>query len=141
MRFWDSSAIVPLIVAESMSARMRALRRSDPVIAAWWASSIECASAIHREHRAARLADADLGTALRLLDHLRDEFHEVPPSATARLHARRVLSLHPLRAADALQLAAALTLVDAGVSDLEFVCLDERLATAARREGLSVIAG
>lgn len=48
------------------------------------------------------------------------------------------MRLHPLRAADALQLAAALVLSDFEPRTLPFVTLDDRLASAARREGFEV---
>lgn len=52
--------------------------------------------------------------------------------------AKRLLRVHPLRTADALQLAAALVYRAEG-SPLDFVCLDERLCSAAEREGFIVI--
>ena len=64
---------------------------------------------------------------------------EVPPSVEVRQLALRLLRTHPLRAADALQLAAALTLSAAGLRGLHFACADERLKTAAEIEGLEVI--
>jgi hypothetical protein len=53
--------------------------------------------------------------------------------------ALRLLRNHPLRAADALQLAAALIASEETPQTLEFICLDDRLALAARREGFTVI--
>jgi len=50
-----------------------------------------------------------------------------------------LLRIHPLRAADSLQLAAALTVAEQEPSSLSFVCLDQRLAEAAIREGLPTI--
>jgi hypothetical protein len=53
--------------------------------------------------------------------------------------ARRLLAAHPLRAADALQLAAALVACDERSDMLAFVTLDDRLAKAARRGGFVVV--
>jgi len=53
--------------------------------------------------------------------------------------AIRLLRLHPLRAADAQQLAAALVLSDFEPRTLPFVTLDGQLAAAARREGFEVL--
>jgi hypothetical protein len=50
-----------------------------------------------------------------------------------------VLAAHPLRAADALQLAAALVWTGEAAAGEAFVCLDERLRDAARREGFEVL--
>ncbi len=51
----------------------------------------------------------------------------------------RFLRVHPLRAADALQLAAAFTASERRPASLEIVTLDERLADAARKEGFTLI--
>ena len=47
--------------------------------------------------------------------------------------------MHPLRAADALQLAAAFVAAERGPSSLQVVTLDERLADAMRKEGFVLI--
>jgi uncharacterized protein len=62
----------------------------------------------------------------------------VLPSEAIRSRADRLLALHPLRASDALQLAALLAAAEERPADLPFVTLDERLAEAARKEGFSV---
>ena len=56
-----------------------------------------------------------------------------------RSRAVALLARHPLRAADALQLASALVLAEGDPSSLEFVCLDNNLADAAEREGFTVL--
>ncbi|OGV64486.1 MAG: hypothetical protein A3K19_21395 [Lentisphaerae bacterium RIFOXYB12_FULL_65_16] len=48
MRFWDSSAIVPLLVHEPTSRRLLALLQEDPRMIAWGGASLECVSAIAR---------------------------------------------------------------------------------------------
>ena len=53
----------------------------------------------------------------------------------------RPLSPARLRAADSLQLAAALIAADHDPATLEILCLDPRLSSAARREGFTVLAG
>jgi hypothetical protein len=53
--------------------------------------------------------------------------------------AQRLVRVHPLRAADAFQLAAALVAAEPDPSGVEFVCLDPRLANAASREGFRVV--
>jgi len=65
----------------------------------------------------------------------------VEPSAAVRDSACRLLRAHPLRAADALQLAAALRLSDELGEPVQIICFDDRLADAARSERLRVIAG
>jgi hypothetical protein len=60
-------------------------------------------------------------------------------TARARRPAERLVSVHPLRAADAVQLGAALVAADLDPAGLELVTFDERLATAAEKEGFSVL--
>ena len=48
MKFWDSSAILPLLVRETGSKKMEALRREDPAISVWWGTRIEVASGLAR---------------------------------------------------------------------------------------------
>ncbi len=55
-----------------------------------------------------------------------------------RRHAERVVEAHPLRAADALQIAAALVAAEEDPGSLPFVTLDRNLAEAAEREGFRV---
>jgi predicted nucleic acid-binding protein len=65
----------------------------------------------------------------------------VLPTESVRLRADRLLGLHPLRTADAFQLAAALLAAEENPENLPFVTLDERLAEAARKEGFPIPAG
>jgi uncharacterized protein len=73
------------------------------------------------------------------LKHLANGWHEVDPSDSIREAAVRFVRVHPLRAADALQLAAAFIAAERRPSSLNVVTLDDRLATAARKEGFVVI--
>lgn len=77
--------------------------------------------------------------ALDRLDALKGSWHEVQPLETVRRFARRLLRVHELRAADSLQLAAALAAAEGRSDVLEFVSLDDRLLEAARREGFRVL--
>ncbi|MEO8714683.1 MAG: hypothetical protein ABI369_06695 [Acetobacteraceae bacterium] len=47
--------------------------------------------------------------------------------------------MHPLRAADALQLSAAFIAAERRPASLQVVTLDERLADAMRKEGFALI--
>ena len=138
MKYWDSSALVPLLIAETATARRRALLVADPEITTWWGSSVECASALHRLDRDRELDPTQMLQSLGQLQTLAEGWREIAPSERLRSRARRLLGVHPLRAADALQLAAALVATDEDPSLLDFVCGDARLAAAARREGFSV---
>lgn len=138
MRFWDSSAIVPLCVEETATDRALALVHEDPEVAIWWATPVECASALARLEREAALTPADAADAFRRLDLLARSWFEIEPHDELREVARRLLRVHPLRAADALQLAAAYLAAERRPPTLEVVTLDERLRHAALKEGFRV---
>ncbi len=55
MKFWDASAIVPLLVAEPTTRPLQALAGHDPDMLVWWGSGVECASALSRLERDAAL--------------------------------------------------------------------------------------
>ena len=139
MKFWDASAIVPLLVAESTTRSVQALARRDPDMLAWWGSRVECASALARLERDALLDRKDAALAFDRLKQLADAWHEIEPSEILRENALRFLRVHPLRAADALQLAAAFVAAERRPSSLEVVTLDGRLADAALKEGFELI--
>ena len=141
MRYWDSSAIVPLLVQQEASDRMKALFSEDPVLAVWWGTRVECDSAIVRLEREGFLSASGVQKAFGRLDDLAALWHEIQPVDVLRETARRILRLHHLRAGNALQLAAASLAAEQRASTLEFICLDEPLALAAAREGFVVLAG
>jgi len=138
MKFWDSSAVVPLLVRQPMTKAAERLLEADPIVALWWASPVECTSALTRLARDGRMEEADVEQALARLDYLLERSVQVDPFPSIRDGACRLLRVHPLRAADALQLAAALEVRGPASRRAEFVCFDARLATAARREGFVV---
>ena len=138
MRFWDSSAIIPLLVAEPRSLSQRSLWPDDESMVVWWATEVECVSAIERRLREGSIPLGEGLVAYQLLDQLASRWIEVSPSPAVRRLARRFLKAYSLRAADALQLAAA-CLANADQAALAFVCLDDRLRLAAAREGLPVL--
>jgi uncharacterized protein len=139
VRFWDASSIVHLLVTQPASAAVTAAFERDPLIVAWWGTEVECTSAISRLEREGRLAAPDAAVAYRRLELHATSWQEVAPSERLKKTAQRLLRVHPLRAADALQLAAAIVAADGEPGTLPFVTLDERLARAAEREGFPVI--
>ena len=139
MRFWDRSAIVPVIFDEPSSARVRALVEDGSELLVWWGTLVECASAIARRERLGQLESADVDAALETLDELAAGWTEVSPTERIRHSARRIVLTHDLRAADALQIAAAREGSDGQPASLPFVTLDDRLGAAARREGFTVL--
>ncbi len=139
MRFWDSSAVVPLLVSEPASGPAQAEYARDPEVLAWWGTPVECVSAVARLEREGATEPAATVEALERLAALAGSWHEVQPVAAVRQAAMRLLRVHPLRAADALQLAAALVAAGGDPASLAFVTFDARLAEAAQREGLVVL--
>lgn len=138
MRYWDASAIVPLLVQEPRTAEARAVIAEDPGIVTWWGTRIEGTSAIARLERAAVLTPRQASAAIEALRSLAAGWHEILPADVVRETACRLLRVHPLRAADALQLAAATVMAGGHASGPWFMAFDERLRDAAGREGFRV---
>jgi predicted nucleic acid-binding protein len=139
VKYWDASAITPLIAEEPTRDYLLQLLEQDADMLAWWGTPVEIASALARREREGSLTADQVTSALTAAHLLAESWHEVVPSDSIRRTAERVLRAHPLRAADGLQLAAALIAADHDPTSLEFVCLDVRLARAAQREGFQVI--
>lgn len=139
MRFWDASAIVPLLVHQRFTAALAGLWEADPDVTVWWGTSVECSSAVARQVRQGNLTSDGLIAAERRLASLREEWCEIVPGEALRAAAERMLRVHPLRAADALQLAAAVIATDYTPAEMDMVCLDARLSEAARKEGFTVL--
>jgi predicted nucleic acid-binding protein len=139
LKFWDSSALVPLLVTEPATRHLQSLAEREAKKLVWWATEAECASAITRRLREQTLDSAGASLALDRLRQLVTVWDEIEPSAVVRDTAIRFLRVHPLRAADALQLAAAFIASDGRPTSLGLVTLDDRLAEAARKEGFAVI--
>lgn len=139
MRFWDSSAIVPLLVTQRQSAEAKALRDADAAMAVWWGSRLECTSALSRLLRDGAIDRSGSALAFERLHALEIEWFEVEPSAGLREEADQLLRAHPLRASDALQLASVLKLAGEAGERVPMVCYDRRLADAARAERIVVI--
>jgi predicted nucleic acid-binding protein len=139
VRFWDASAIVPLLVSETSTRSVQALAKQDSTMLVWWGSEVECASALARIERDGALEPRDAARVFERLRQLSGGWQEIEPSDVIRQAAIRFLRVHPLRAADALQLAAAYAAAEQRPASLDMVTLDERLAIAARKEGFVVL--
>lgn len=138
MRFWDSSALVPLLVEEQSTAEMRAQYAKDDELVVWWGTEVECTSAITRRLHTGALASGLADDAALRLIHLATSWTEIGPSQVLRERALSLLRTHDLRAADALQLAAAVAAAEGRPPTLTFLSLDGRLNRAARVEGFRV---
>jgi predicted nucleic acid-binding protein len=136
--FWDTSAIVPLIVREDRSVEVRAVLQDDPDVITAAISSLEVTSALWRRRHAGNLPLLDHERAERGFAQLSARWTEITYSDRVLESAYRVVARHQLRTLDALQLASALVLTRRPAV-LPFVTLDKRLAAAARAEGFPVL--
>lgn len=140
MRYWDASALVPLIVAESDSERVRGWLAEDDHVVTWVWTRTEITSAIERRTREGSLSRPQRREVLDRLGALADGWDEVTDVLAVRSRADALLARHALRAADAGQLGAALLVQEQLAGVLTFVCRDQRLLTAADVEGLRLLA-
>ena len=138
MKFWDTSALVPIVIREPSSSVVRVLYQQDQAIVAWWGTRVEVVSALALALRRGSLRQDALTRALRRARRMLAAGTTIAPSATIRDRAERLLLTHELRAGDALQLASALIAVQERPQGVGFVSLDRRLRDAAGREGFTV---
>ena len=139
MRYWDASALVPLVVAEPDSQLVRTWLSEDDRIVTWAWTRTEITSAIERRAREGSLSRPQRREVLRRFGAFADSWDEVTEMLAVRSRANALLARHPLRAADAGQLGAALLIQEQLAGVLTFVCLDHRLSSAAELESLRVI--
>jgi hypothetical protein len=139
MRFWDSSALVPLVTQQGSSAVAEAWLREDADIAVWTLAAVEISSALRRLARQGLLSDRHVRDAEVLADERIASCTMVVDVEAVKTQARRLLALHPLRAADAMQLAAALEWAQHRPAGRTLCTFDGRLGLAALREGFSVL--
>jgi predicted nucleic acid-binding protein len=136
LRFWDTSALIPLVVDEGDSRKMKEVYGADDSVATWLGTQVECVSALRRKERMGELTAAEAKDSLSLLGELSEGWTEIGMTEQIRKTALRLLAVHPLTAADALQLSAALDWAERIEGEPRFISLDERLKDAASREGL-----
>jgi uncharacterized protein len=139
VRFWDTSALLPLVIEEATSLACRRLVRDRANLVVWTLTRTEMTSAIWRR---ARDGDLDMAAVPRVLSRiaaLAARWTEITDVDLVRDRAERLLAQRALRAADALQLAAALVLTRERPRNRDFVTADGTLARAATSEGFRVI--
>ncbi len=141
MKFWDSSAVVPLLVHEAATPFFKSVYARDSLMTVWWGTKIECASALARYQRDPRLsASKAIADGFRRLDEAAAYWNEIAASPSVKETALVLLRRHELRAADALQLAAAAVAREEKGAAWEFVCADKHLIKAAIKEDFAVLA-
>ena len=139
MRFWDASALVPLLIVERGTPLAARWLRQDPDVVVWTLTRVELLSALARQRRDDHRDEAALTAARRDLLHEWERWSEITAVDVVRRHAERLVETHPIKAADALQIGAALVAAQQHPEVYEFVTLDGVQATAAEREGLRIL--
>lgn len=139
MRFWDSSAIVPLVCLEPTTPEALEWYQQDSQVLVWALTSTEVLSALYRRFREGRLTSRELSDCSRHVQMLREDWSEVEALELVKQRAERLLRVHPLRAADALQLGAALLATQEQPQGINFVSFDQNLAAAAHKEGFAIL--
>ena len=138
MNFWDSSALVPLLVTEASSDLRRKQYDADPWAVVWFGTLAEIESSLVRRPRDGQLPADVEHAARKRLHEMTKQWTEVTPTTEVRARAIRLLRVHPLRAAAAFQLAAALIFCREQPQHLPFLTADQRLRDAANLEGFPV---
>jgi hypothetical protein len=138
VRFWDSSALVPLLVRQGGSTEADRWLAEDPEVVTWTLTPVEVVSALWRLTREGELAERTAREAEGFATALVERSHVVTDVERVKGIAQRLLRVHTLRAADALQLGAALVWADGAPNGLVLYSYDRRLAAAAEREGFEV---
>ena len=139
MNFWDTSAIVALGVDEPHRQRALRVLETDDQVVVWWGTAVEYVAAVSRRERDGSLKTDEVATLLNHFAGLSQVWYEVQPGQRIKALAQRLLRVHPLRAADGLQLAAALVAAEDDPSSMGFVCFDARLNQAASHEGFALL--
>lgn len=128
--FWDSSALVPLCVHQGITPRAVLLYKKHEVVV-WWAAAVEIASGLARLARMSHITPADYAKAGKLAATLSDTWSVIQPSENVRATALRIVDHYDLRAADSLQLAAALEWCGGTPHGRVFLTADQKLREAA----------
>ena len=131
--------MVPLVCLEPTSQEVLQWYREDPQLLVWAFTSTEVLSALYRRFREGCLTPKELSDCCQHVQMLRQDWSEVGAVELVKQRAERLLRVHPLRAADALQLGAALLATQEQPQGIEFVSYDQNLAVAAHKEGFAVL--
>lgn len=139
MSYWDASALLSAFVTQAGSTAVRALAADDTDTAAAWHTPVEVWSGVARLVREELLTEDEAAQAQLRMQQFQNTAFEVEMTERLRDLAGALLRRHPLRAGDALHLAAALVWAGNEPQGRGFVCLDDQLRDAAAREGFTVL--
>ncbi len=137
--FVDTSALAKRYLTEKGSGWMRSICKisSSNIIVISELATVEMFSLFARREREQALTLSS-GNRLRslFLSHLKDEYIGVFVTTEVMADARYLVSKHPLRTLDAIQLACALRAEIVLNEKMTFLSADNRLLSAAAAEGL-----
>jgi len=139
VRFWDTSALLPLVVTEPETARAERWLREDPGVLVWTLTRVELLAALARRRREEPATARRMAGARAEVLSAWEQWIEITALEPVRRHAERLVETHPLRSAAALQIAAAIVAAEGRPESLDFVTFDRRQAEAAEREGFGVL--
>lgn len=135
MNYWDSSALVTLFVEQPCSSKYAALYEREGQVVTAWHSVAECASAFCRLCREGLVTEAQLTELLARLQTQAVNWYILASGNRLEHLTLRMLRIHPLRAMDAIHLAAACLVRGDEIGPMGFFSEDARLAEAAAKEG------
>ena len=138
MKFWDASAVVPLLVPEQQSDYCLQVLRGDQEILLWCMSRVEVISALTRRLREQALTIDQFQAAKGRFYQILESAYQITTLEKVMNRAVRLLEVHPLRAANACQLASGLVATQEDPTRLPIICFDDRLKEAAMKEGFVV---
>ncbi|TAN21544.1 MAG: PIN domain-containing protein [Acidobacteria bacterium] len=134
--FLDSSAALKLYFEETGSESMRAFAGRGLPCAICSIGAVEFRAVVRAKERSRVLSGGDARSMLvHFEQRVRHAWTYQPVNEVVFALSAVLIDRHPLRAPDALQLAAAMVLLQ--IQPIEFVSSDHRLLEAARREGLA----
>lgn len=104
----------------------------------WWSTPVEIVSGLTRLERMGEIGRSELLAGKRLAQTISLTWVSINPSAKIAAEACSLLEAHPLSAADALQLAAALEWCEGQPTGRVFLTFDQRLREAAKLVGFTL---
>ena len=135
--FWDASALAHVCIPGQITRTARDLVRAD-IIAVWWSTPLEVHSVLNRVHREGAISKAAIRASRERALGVLSGCLTIPPTDAVKELAFVQLDRFPLKASDALQLAAALIWCKQIPRGRRFICNDRQLLSAATATGFEV---
>lgn len=137
IRYFETSALVKLLVVEPDSDLVHGLFRESSARAVHEIAYVEMHSALSRKARTDAVDPAVVSDIRDRIDSLWGLLDRVRVAWRLLQEAARLTADHPLPAYDSLHLASVLRLsANTGEEPFEFVCFDTTLRRAAETEGI-----